>query len=205
MLSVPEGEPTPTPAPFRYTVQPGDTVFSIALQFGLTSINLIEANNIEDPNSVAVGMELLIPGVQQPAASTTDDSGTDSNAPATTDTAGTTAPTANQGKVTHVVRSGETLGTIAADYGVAAAAIAQANGITNDNLIRIGQELVIPGVTTAEVLAARSERHVVLAGESLSTIAQKYGVAVSAIMAANNLDDPNKIVVGQELLIPPGE
>ncbi len=79
VLSVPAGEPTPTPAPFRYTVQSGDTVFSIASQFGVQPITLIEINNIEDPNSVSIGTELLIPGLEQPAAATpADDSTADS-------------------------------------------------------------------------------------------------------------------------------
>ena len=203
VLSVPEGEPTPTPAPFRYTVQAGDSVFSIAAQFGLKPITLIEINNIEDPNSVQVGTELLIPGYQQPTTAAPADDATTDGEQDTTVGSDTTAPTGS--KVTHIVLAGETLSTIAADYGVDRAAIAQANGITNDNLIRVGQELVIPGITSQAALEARSQRHVVASGESLSAIAQKYGVAVAAIMAANDLSDPDPIVVGQELLIPPSD
>lgn len=45
---------------------------------------------------------------------------------------------------THKVERGETLASIAAEYGVTVAAIVEANGISNPNLIAVGQELVIP-------------------------------------------------------------
>ena len=107
--------------------------------------------------------------------------------------------------MTHVVQPGESLGQIAAEYGIDSVTLADANNITNGNLIRVGQQLVIPGVTERQALEARGERHIVQSGESLSMIAAQYGVNVEAIMAANALDDPNTIVVGQELLIPPAE
>jgi LysM repeat protein len=104
-----------------------------------------------------------------------------------------------------VVQPGETLGQIAVEYGIDPLALAQANNIANGNLIRVGQRLVIPGVSARDALEARGERHVVKSGESLSEIASQYDVSIEAILAANSLDDPNTIVVGQELLIPPTE
>jgi murein DD-endopeptidase MepM/ murein hydrolase activator NlpD len=44
--------------------------------------------------------------------------------------------------------------------------------------------------------------HTVKAGETLSLIAQAYGVSLQAIMQDNNLADPNRIIVGQKLAIP---
>jgi LysM repeat protein len=48
------------------------------------------------------------------------------------------------GATYHTVQSGETLGTIAAEYGLTTAAVASANGLANPNLIRLGQRLIIP-------------------------------------------------------------
>jgi LysM repeat protein len=100
------------------------------------------------------------------------------------------------------VQPGETLSTIAADYGVDATSLAAANNLANPNMLRAGQRLFIPGVTPQQAIEARGVRHTVASGESLSQIAQNYGVTVAQIMAVNGLDDPNTIVVGQELLIP---
>jgi LysM repeat protein len=108
----------------------------------------------------------------------------------------------------HVVQSGETLSGIARQYGVSQSAIMETNSITDPNLIFAGQRLVIPGCVGAEPTApdpaptGQSAVHVVQGGETLSGIATRYGVTVNAIMAANNIADPNLIFVGQRLVIP---
>jgi LysM repeat protein len=45
--------------------------------------------------------------------------------------------------------------------------------------------------------------YVVEAGDSLAAIAQRFGVTMAAIMAANEITDPNRVLVGQRLTIPP--
>lgn len=196
-----EGAPTPSPTPFSYVVQQGDTLSSIAFQFGLQPGVLIEVNSILDPNNLTVGTPLLIPGYTAPADA---EEGTDATADGSVMAEESTAGAAGA-FVTHVVQPGESLGQIAAEYGVDSVALADANNIANGNLIRVGQQLVIPGITERQALEARGERHVVQTGESLSMIAAQYGVSIEAIMALNALDDPNTIVVGQDLLIPPAE
>ncbi len=52
---------TPTPAPTEYVVQSGDTLRSIAQQFGTTVDDLIDANDIEDPNLIRTGATLRLP------------------------------------------------------------------------------------------------------------------------------------------------
>jgi len=55
---------------------------------------------------------------------------------------------------------------------------------------------------TAPAQRARTGEHVVAAGETLSRIAQQYGVTVDALIRANQLSDPNTVRVGQRLVIP---
>jgi LysM repeat protein len=61
ILRVPEGEPTPTPEPFKHVVQPGETLTTIAARYGVNFLTLVEVNGLESPDTLAEGTELLIP------------------------------------------------------------------------------------------------------------------------------------------------
>ena len=192
-----EGAPTPTPEPYRYVVEEGDSLGTIAQQFGVSAVSIMENNNLQDPNNVFVGQVLLIPNYIPPAstASTTGESTT-----AASDATGS-VQTAGQA-VSHVVQPGETLYGIAQKYGVDANAIAEANNITNRNQLRVGQKLEIPGITVRDAAAALGRVHIVQSGESLTAIAQLYGVTAEEVISFNNISNPDAIYVGQELVIP---
>jgi LysM repeat protein len=98
--------------------------------------------------------------------------------------------------IIHVVQAGETLYSIARRYGVDVQAIARANGLVNTNLIYVGQRLLIPARQPAGAV------HVVQAGETLLSIALRYGVSTWTIVQANGISNPNHIYVGQRLTIP---
>lgn len=50
-------------AGIRYTVQPGDTLYSIAQRFGVTVDTIAQANELSDPDYIFVGQVLVIPSV----------------------------------------------------------------------------------------------------------------------------------------------
>ncbi len=98
--------------------------------------------------------------------------------------------------VFHTVQWGDTLSGIAWRYRVKVADIVDANDLTNANAIYAGQKLRIP------IEAGAYTEHVVASGETLLTIAHKYGVSYWDIMLRNGLANPNAIVAGQKLAIP---
>jgi putative chitinase len=110
---------------------------------------------------------------------------------------GVSAPSPEPG--VHIVRPGETLRSIANLYGTTVDGIARANGIVNPNYIYVGQRLTIPGGGTAE---PGGQTYVVQPGDTLSSIALKFGTTAYAIAYANNLPNVNFIYVGQTLRIP---
>jgi LysM repeat protein len=101
--------------------------------------------------------------------------------------------------VEHVVAWGETIEAIATRYGVSAQDIIAANNLTNPDLIRAGDVLIIPGATTPSPQAAV---HIVRQGETMKSIASLYGTTVDALARANGIINPNYIWVGQRLTIP---
>lgn len=118
----------------------------------------------------------------------------------------------------HTVQRGHTLGWIGEQYGVSVAALRAANGNVNPRRLQIGQELVIPrsarasGVSIARSSSARSLNArtnaegttvvTVQRGQTLDVIAQRYGVSVAALRAANGNVNPRRLQIGRELLIP---
>jgi LysM repeat protein len=111
----------------NYVVRPGDTLFRIALNHGLTTQQLASANNIVNPDVIYAGQVLTIPG-------SPDESATES-----------TASTAEAAVSTYVVQRGDTLFRIATRFGVSTQLLAQLNAISNPSFIYAGQILMIPG------------------------------------------------------------
>ncbi len=102
--------------------------------------------------------------------------------------------------VTHVVQPGENMFRIALKYGTTVEAIAAANNIINPNYVYPGQKLVIPKGLTAPGGGVRY--HVVQSGETLSSIAMRYGTTPWKIAAANGISNIHFIYAGQTLRIP---
>jgi LysM repeat protein len=119
-----------------YKIKTGDTLASVAKRAGTTMAVLKQMNNLKS-DTVRLGQELKLP-----AGTTMADAAP--AAMATPDLPAAKPANAN-GSVTHVVKAGETLGTIARKYQVKQGDIAVANNITNPALIKVGMTLVIPG------------------------------------------------------------
>ncbi|NDJ54748.1 MAG: LysM peptidoglycan-binding domain-containing protein [Chloroflexi bacterium] len=115
--------PGPDGCPTTYTVQPGDNLFRIALNNGLTVNQLAAANGISNPNVLSAGTVLTIPC---PDGSTGDAGGS----PEAADT--------------YIVQPGDNLFRIAQRFGVTFQQLAEFNGITNPDQIEVGQIIRIP-------------------------------------------------------------
>ncbi|MGE0354528.1 MAG: LysM peptidoglycan-binding domain-containing protein [Gemmatimonadales bacterium] len=103
----------------------------------------------------------------------------------------------------HLVGRGETLSGIADRYDVTVRDLQEWNDLPGTT-IRAGQRLRVRGAATAapSSSAGGSTVYVVRAGDTLSTVAQRYGVSISALQAANGLGRSSLIKVGAKLRIP---
>jgi LysM repeat protein len=129
-----------------HVVQAGDSLFRIALQYGVTVESIVQANNIVNANLIFVGQELIIPGVDGPTSGQPGQ--TTPVAPAQPATAvPPTGGTPVEGGVMHLVQPGDSLFRISITYNVPMASIVEANNIVNPSLIIAGQQLFIPGAT----------------------------------------------------------
>ena len=113
------------------------------------------------------------------------------------------APSAALGSYT--VRPGDTLSHIALRTQSSVAELARLNGLTNPNRIRVGQVLVTPGdiePSGGSSSPDSGQQYRIRAGDTLSQIAERFGVSTRVLMDTNAITNPNRIRSGQTLLIP---
>ncbi|HEX7587218.1 MAG TPA: LysM peptidoglycan-binding domain-containing protein, partial [Anaerolineae bacterium] len=105
---------------------------------------------------------------------------------------------------THTVAWGETLYSIARAFGVAPQALASANKIDLNGWVYAGQRLTIPGGggSPAATSATPSGYYTVRAGDTLFSIATRFGTSVDAISDANDLPANGLIYIGWTLKVP---
>ena len=162
---------SPSPAPVQqptgtttYTVQRGDSLSTIAAQFGTTYIELARMNDIEDPNILHVGQVLTVPA---PAGTT---------APADpTTTTTTTQPSYG----TYTVQRGDSLATIAAQFNTTYIELARINGIANPDVLRVGQVLQVPGAPPPPAETAAPETSAPLPSTTVTSGFELGGQALS--------------------------
>lgn len=155
-----------------YTVARGDSLWSIAKRFNVGVNEIKNANNLKS-NLISVGQQLVIPG----------------------------AAPSDQTNVTYVVQEGDSLWSIANANNTTVDELANLNDL-GTNTIYVGQALQIPntgssGTTTPDTQTT----YVVQKGDTLYSIALKYGTTPNAIIRKNNLKN-NTLMVGQTLTIP---
>jgi LysM repeat protein len=110
--------------------------------------------------------------------------------------------------VYHTVQSGETIFAIALEYGTTVEAIVAANGLEDADALSIGQRLAIPtDGAPAQPASGSSETpdedgmYTIQSGDTLLSIAQKFGTTVEALAELNDLEAPYAIVAGEQLRV----
>lgn len=196
---------TPSASGQTHIVRLGESMVNIAARYGVNLFELQALNN-NYHGWIYPGQELLLP---EPVVDA------DPVISEPTPDADITAPAASE--YTHVVRFGETLGTIAVAYGVSLIDL-QALNDSWSYLIYPGQELTIPagGTPPSEEESAVPEQsaapqapsagvqantHTVERGETLFSIARKYNVPVDLLMSANSIADPRRVHSGLVLRV----
>lgn len=205
-----------------YVVKKGDSLWSIANSYGITVDELVKANNLQS-NLLNIGQTLIIPTkeIEAPTeefevyivqkgdnlykiANMFDVSVDDL---IKLNNLGTTTLSINQqllipkssletGNI-YTVKSGDSLYSIALNYGVTVDELKNVNNLTS-NTLSIGQVLIIP---TKEEPGISEVVYIVQKGDSLWSIAKKYNITVNQLKDYNNLTD-NTLSINQKLVIP---
>jgi len=168
------------------TVRAGDTLSHIALRCGTTVNAILRANpSITNPDLIRPGQVLILPGATLPNDRNTD---------------------------YYYVQHGDTLKGIAIKFHTTVDELLRLNPqITNPNLIRVGQRLVVPhrspgsgtgggGVTN---LPPGTQFYIVQPGDTLKGIARQFGTTAAVLRQFNpEITNPDQIRVGQRIIVP---
>jgi LysM repeat protein len=184
-----------------YVVEEGDTYSSIAEQFGIEVLDLLQANNISSlTGAPEVGTELVIPGQS-------GDSG-----------GGDSLLQGNQ----YVLQPGDTLDGVAQQFDVSYEFLLAANNITNARNVPAGTVLTIPDGAPGygEFPPVDSEGNVIVdlegqggggegtyvlqPGDTLDGVAQQLNISYSYLLAVNEITNAQNVPAGTVLLIPDG-
>lgn len=165
-----------TPSPIIHLVQRGETLSSIAQQYGLTVDAIAHANGIADPRQVYVGQQLVIPSTGSRPSET----------------------------ITYLVQAGDTLTSIARRCRTTWQTLVQINRMLSPNTLYVGQVIQVPASDsqTAQPQVGGDLVYIVRPGDTLPGIARRYGISPWKLAAINHIANPALVFPGQELLIP---
>ena len=137
-----------------HAVSAGETLASIAAAYGQTEADLLARNSLDTADAIYVGQDLVIIPGEAPVESTPTASAGASGEP---EPVATTAPTGDNrhafarfgdpvAPFLYTVRSGDTLFEIGLRYNQTVDALVRENNLLNPGMLRIGQQLIIPGI-----------------------------------------------------------
>lgn len=188
------GETAVTPdAAQTYIVQPGDSLLTIAAQFGLSWYELAVFNNLATPNIIYAGQVLRLPTAAQ-------------SAPPPPDPIPVPEPAIESpGPATYTVQRGEHLMQIARSLGLDWQTIARLNNLQPPAYVVYPQQVLqLPGMASPAPAPApiAAATYVVQQGDTLFKIATRFGLDWPALARLNSLSYPYRIFVGQTLRLP---
>ena len=159
-----------------YIVKSGDTLYGIASRYGVKVDDLRRYNNLSG-NTLSIGQQLYIPTGQM-----------------VDDIVGTNYET-------YVVKTGDNLSSIANRYGTSVSELRSINNLSSDTLF-VGQQLLVP--TSSEIIDSSITNYIdyrVVSGDTLYSIANRYGVSVDELKRINNLPN-NNLSISQVIKVP---
>lgn len=165
-------KPTVTVSGSYYTIQPGDSWWSIANRFGMDMYQLAQLNGMSINTVIHPGQKIKVKGTIKNGAK----------------------PVKNTNTSFYVVKPGDSWWSIAAKHGLSMYALAQRNGRTIYSMLHPGDKLTI----RQTVIATRA--YTVRRGDTLSGISARLGVSVNSLASFNHIRNINWIYIGQRLL-----
>ena len=174
-----------------YTVRSGDSLWKIGRRFGVSEKQLRVWNRLGWSNTIRPGQTLLVSSQGRSVRSRTVASHTSKDVR----------------KIIYTVQAGDTLWDIARQFEVATRSIKSWNNLSEAQIIRPGQKLVVFSAVGSRTVASNSAKDLrkiiykVQAGDTLWGIGRQFEVATQSIKSWNNLSDGHILRPGDSLTL----
>ncbi|HHB93079.1 MAG TPA: LysM peptidoglycan-binding domain-containing protein, partial [Thioploca sp.] len=181
-----------------HIVLKGDTLYSIAKHYGFSVADIAAWNGLQPPYGLRLNQQLRV---------TPPDATTILPTPTVVPNPKQLAPVS--GKTHHIVAAGDTMYSIARQYGLKVKDLANWNSLVPPYILSIGQQLRIAPSTMPstgsfqKVGLSNARQHIVAPGETLDSISKKYGVSAVDLAILNNFKIPYNVYPGMKLKITP--
>lgn len=177
----------------RYTVKSGDSLSEIASKYH-TTVNVVKQVNELKSNTIRVGKAIMVPVALKALDAYSLSQGER--------LAATQNTKRSAHKITHTVKSGDTLWDIARKYKVSTKKLASWNGMAPNDMLKLGKTLVVwqdaPASKNSDAII-KQLTYTVRNGDSLSRIASKFNVRINDISKWNNINSKRYLQPGQKL------
>jgi LysM repeat protein len=199
----------PASAAVPHTVQPGETLWSIAAANNLTTRTVAAYNGLSESSQVVLGSTIMVPTTVEGYAAL-QNAGLAAAAPTSAPAATPAAAPAAGGSYT--VQAGDTLSGLAARAGMSLETMAAMNGLDPAGLLLAGSTLKLPGGSApaaapsapATGAPAPQGAYKVRPGDTLGALARQTGVSAEAMAAMNGLDPSGVLLAGTVIKLPSG-
>ena len=207
-----------------HTVQARETLSSIARQYGTTVDALCRLNNIQSTTPLRVGQEICYRAASKPVALENEsrEEG-ENNANETVLISSAINTTTEEKEISvenssyHLVQQGETLFSISQQYDTSVEEICRLNGISEGEVLQIGQNIrynssqtlsptqaetahvTVSATPTTQVETAQPVYYRIKEGDTLSAIAQKHGITINRLCELNNITRTTILRIGRSL------
>jgi LysM repeat protein len=204
IIKIPAGTSTPE----TYTVQSGDSLIALANKYNLQVNQIADLNGLKSTSGLFVGQKLKLTGTPETSSKEKAQARNESRSEGAS-------------KDIHVVKSGETLASVAKKYKLQLSYLSELNGLSRNQALDIGQRLKLDGElpskstlskekedlkatakATAKASSKNTESYAVKSGESLNAIANRVGMSVQELAELNDLSPRAGLQRGQSIRIP---
>ncbi len=210
----------PLPKPTTYVAQSGDSLTAVAARFGLTLGQLAAYNNLETNDNLLAGQKLyLTDAYLKPAYKAQIAEQAQKTQTASSPTRNNRLPDSDR----YQIRSGDSLRSVAARYGITHTELARMNGLPSTADLQLGNRLNVPAGRTATALddtdtptrparestatatkksRVATENYTVKPGDSLIGLAARHGISADELAELNSTDAKRNLLLGEKIRVP---